>query len=245
MGKKLFVGGISWETTKESLKSYFEGFGEIVDCTLKTDPATGRSRGFGFVEFAEESSSKQVLSHESHYLDGRNIHPKPATGPEPILKVFVGGLDPEVPEETIREHFEQFGRVEEINLPFDKMKNQRRAFCFVKFESEDIVDKAIAQPKQVLGSQEVDVKKAMPKSNQQGRGAYFAGYGGGQGGSWEQGGSRGRGRGYGGRSYYGNEGGYGNYSEHADAGYGGYGGYSNGGGWGGQGSYSRNYQYHS
>lgn len=46
---KLFVGGLAWETQKETMKKYFEQFGDILEAVVITDKATGRSKGYGFV----------------------------------------------------------------------------------------------------------------------------------------------------------------------------------------------------
>jgi len=239
--RKIFVGGLSWETTVKDMKEYFGKFGEISDATLKTDPTTGRSRGFGFILYAEAGSVSKVLEEKAHLLHGRNIDPKRAKargGREPILKVFVGGLDPSVPESDIKEHFEQYGKVTDIDLPYDKSKNQRRAFCFVTFESEAIVDECCKSSKQTIGAKQVDIKKATPKNDQ------FGGFGGrgGRGGF-----GRGRGRGRGGYNDWGNGGGYGGYGGYGggydyNQGYGGYGGgYDYSQGYGGGYDYSQGY----
>ncbi|MRB67712.1 hypothetical protein GH825_30590, partial [Bacillus thuringiensis] len=81
---------------------------------------------------------------------------------------------PEVPESDIREYFGRFGKIEEIDLPFDKVKNQRRAFCFITFETEEIVNRVCEEQKQKIGGKTVDVKKATPKS-EQGFGGGFGG----------------------------------------------------------------------
>lgn len=46
---KIFVGGLAWETRKDSLQSYFEQFGEILEAVVISDRRTGRSKGYGFV----------------------------------------------------------------------------------------------------------------------------------------------------------------------------------------------------
>lgn len=46
---KVFVGGLAWETQKDTMKKYFEQFGEILEAVVITDKATGRSKGYGFV----------------------------------------------------------------------------------------------------------------------------------------------------------------------------------------------------
>jgi RNA recognition motif-containing protein len=47
--RKLFVGGLSWETTQDSLQRYFSRYGEVIDCVVMKNNETGRSRGFGFM----------------------------------------------------------------------------------------------------------------------------------------------------------------------------------------------------
>jgi RNA recognition motif-containing protein len=235
---KIFVGGLSWNTSVKDLREYFEQFGGIIDCTIKMDQETGRSRGFGFVQFSDAESIDKVFSQSTHTLDGRNIDPKKAQargGREPITKIFVGGLDPNTSEDDIRNHFEQYGKIEKMDMPYDKIKNQRRAFCFVTFEAEDACDQAAQLNKHNVGGKEVDVKKAMPKNDQGGRGG-GRGFGGGRGR-----GGRGRGGGgYGGGGYgqgaYGNGGAY-DYNSGYGAGYDYYGqGYGNQG-WGGNQGY--------
>ena len=46
---KIFVGGLAWETQKDTMRRYFEQFGEIVEAVVITDKNTGRSKGYGFV----------------------------------------------------------------------------------------------------------------------------------------------------------------------------------------------------
>ena len=62
--RKLFLGGLSWETKEPQLKEYFEKFGEIESINLKLDPVTGRSRCFAFLVFKESSSLEQVRIRE-------------------------------------------------------------------------------------------------------------------------------------------------------------------------------------
>ncbi|MDQ5955434.1 MAG: hypothetical protein QG621_437, partial [Patescibacteria group bacterium] len=56
MVQKLFVGGIPWKTTKEELQDAFSKAGEVVSASIVTDRETRESRGFGFVEMADEAA---------------------------------------------------------------------------------------------------------------------------------------------------------------------------------------------
>jgi hypothetical protein len=74
MSKKLFVGGLSWDTTDSSLNQAFESFGEVTEAKVITDRESGRSRGFGFVTFVEASSATNAQAEmDGTTLDGRAI----------------------------------------------------------------------------------------------------------------------------------------------------------------------------
>ena len=69
---KLFIGGISWETTEEKLKEYFENYGDVVQIVVMRDKTTGRPRAFGFVVFANPSILDRVLQ-DKHTIDARTV----------------------------------------------------------------------------------------------------------------------------------------------------------------------------
>lgn len=74
-GRKLFVGGIAWATTDAGLKTAFEAFGAVEDAKIITDRETGRSRGFGFVTFADPKAAEMAIKEmDNTELDGRTIN---------------------------------------------------------------------------------------------------------------------------------------------------------------------------
>ncbi|KAL5232875.1 hypothetical protein ACI65C_000285, partial [Semiaphis heraclei] len=116
-----------------SLREYFSKFGEITEVMVMKDPTTRRSRGFGFVTFADPSSVDKVLAQGSHELDGKKIDPKVAfprrAHPKMVTrtkKIFVGGLSAPTTLEDVKNYFEQFGPIEDAMLMFDKQTNRHR-----------------------------------------------------------------------------------------------------------------------
>jgi cold-inducible RNA-binding protein len=61
MGKKLYVGSISFNATEEALGELFSGIGEVESVKIITDADTGRSKGFGFVEMSSEGDAKKAI----------------------------------------------------------------------------------------------------------------------------------------------------------------------------------------
>jgi len=79
MPMRLFVGGLSWDTTDEELRKAFEAHGEVVEAVVIKDRGTGRSRGFGFVTYADANEGKVATRElDGSELDGRNIKVGPA-----------------------------------------------------------------------------------------------------------------------------------------------------------------------
>ena len=72
--KKLFVGNIPYNATEDTLRELFSSHGDVVSAIIITDRETGRSRGFGFVEFSsEDDADSAVNSLNSHDMGGRKL----------------------------------------------------------------------------------------------------------------------------------------------------------------------------
>ncbi|HEC65673.1 MAG TPA: RNA-binding protein [bacterium] len=74
MNNKLFVGGISWDTTEEGLKEFFSQAGTVEEAKIILDRNTGRSKGFGFITMSSEEEAKKAISElDGKELDGRAL----------------------------------------------------------------------------------------------------------------------------------------------------------------------------
>ena len=76
--RKLFVGQLSSDISKEDLQKYFSKFGSIEDVTIKYDVPGGRARGFAFILFDQKESIQKVLDVQLHTINQCQIDPKPA-----------------------------------------------------------------------------------------------------------------------------------------------------------------------
>ncbi len=71
---KIYVGNLSWGIDTDKLKQAFEEFGTVTDAIVVTDRQTGRSRGFGFVEFDNsDDAQKAIDAMNGKELDGREL----------------------------------------------------------------------------------------------------------------------------------------------------------------------------
>lgn len=253
---KLFIGGISWETTEENLRGYFEKYGEVLQTVIMRDKLTGKPRGFGFVVFADPSILDRVLE-DTHTIDGRTVEAKRALSREQqttgrsenpnsgrggstintrTKKIFVGGLPASLSEDEFRQYFQTYGNVVDVVVMYDQNTQRPRGFGFISFDEEEAVDRVLHKTFHDLQGKQVEVKRALPKDGNSSSGAGGARFGS-SGGSYQ---SYGAGPGNGVGSYdnsasrYGQQqtAGGGGYPSYGSGGYGSqpsYGGYGYGG----------------
>lgn len=253
--RKLFIGGLNYKSTEESLKSHFEQWGEIVDCVVMRDPHTRKSRGFGFITYKRAHMVDDAQAARPHKIDGREVEPKRAVPREDsgkpeaqvtVNKLYVSGIKEDLGEEDLREYFGPYGNIVSVNVVTDKNTGKKRGFAFVEFDDYDPVDKIVLQRHNYKG-RKLEVKKALSREEmgnlkmKKEMGGFGRGRGGGSGGGrgeWRTADEfdRGYSGGYGGGGGFGDSygSGYGNgggsWESYGDS-YGSGGG--GGGGWGG------------
>ncbi|GFS18943.1 heterogeneous nuclear ribonucleoprotein A1 [Elysia marginata] len=180
--RKLFIGGLSFESSEAGLRSYFEKWGDISDCVVMRDPQSKRSRGFGFITFKETDSVDEVQANRPHKVDDREVETKramPRDDPNinnqlTVEKMFVGGLKEDTTEEMIRNTFSEFGEIKNIELITDKNTGKTKGFCFVTFDDYDPVDKLVLKRRILLNTRKVELKKAFARGEMDPRGRMAA-----------------------------------------------------------------------
>ncbi|MDQ1329383.1 MAG: hypothetical protein QG641_2673 [Candidatus Poribacteria bacterium] len=82
MGKKLYVGNLSYSMTDQMLQDTFSVYGEVTSATVIMDRDSGRSKGFGFVEFAQDADAQKALGEmNGKEIDGRALNVDEAKPP--------------------------------------------------------------------------------------------------------------------------------------------------------------------
>ncbi|QKX57521.1 uncharacterized protein TRUGW13939_04635 [Talaromyces rugulosus] len=217
----LFAGNLSWNVDEDWLRREFEEFGELAGVRIMTERETGRSRGFGYVEYVEASSAKAAYeAKKDSEIDGRTINldyakPRDATqqsaprdkaqtrarsygdqtSPESST-LFIGNLSFNTNEDVVRETFQEQGTILGIRLPTDAESGRPKGFGYIEFSSVDEARQAMTDLNGAdVGGRAIRLDYSTPRpqgdGNRGGRGGF-----GGRGG--DRGGRGGRGRGGGG-----------------------------------------------
>jgi len=184
---KIFVGGLGPDVTEDDLKAHFGPYGPLADMVVMRDKITRNCRGFGFVTFEDRNIAERVVK-EKHEIKGKLVEAKlavPRAGEaantggsseggggsnvrdangQPICKVFVGGLSPQVQETDLRTYFAGFGTVTEANVMIDHATQNSRGYGFVTFDSSSPVDEIMRnRENHSIKGKEVEIKRAFPR----------------------------------------------------------------------------------
>jgi len=168
--KKIFIGGVPRTVADDEYREYFGSFGELDDCILMRD-SEGICRGFGFVTYREQSSYDKVMEAQLQ-LRGRPLEQKKAVprkdgegpGGTGQVKVFIGGLPPEVNKALLDEHFGNFGEIIDSVVMMDPQTRNSRGFGFVTFRDPSSVDELMKTPRFELCGKMVQCKRAQPQT---------------------------------------------------------------------------------
>eukprot|EP00656_Telonema_subtile_P004397 TRINITY_DN11_c0_g1_i3.p1 TRINITY_DN11_c0_g1~~TRINITY_DN11_c0_g1_i3.p1 ORF type:complete len:362 (-),score=55.83 TRINITY_DN11_c0_g1_i3:268-1353(-) len=175
MSGKLFIGGLSWETTEESLRAVYEQFGELSDIQIICERHTGKPRGFGFVTYTDPEDAAKACQAK-HVVDGRKVDtkfsvPRERFGPgvhDPATqqaatcrKIFLGGLPASSTEQSLEAYFAKFGEVQEILIMKDRNTGVARGFGFCTFVNPDSAAAALQESKtHQIDDKRVEIKPA-------------------------------------------------------------------------------------
>ncbi len=132
----VYVGGLSWNIDNDWLRSEFEKCGEVVDARVMLNRENGKSRGFGYVEFADlESSAKACAEMNGAEIDGRWLKVNYAVKRDqtasrakafndkqspPAETLWIGSLSFDITEDQVYEAFGEHGDVQRVSLPTDR-----------------------------------------------------------------------------------------------------------------------------
>lgn len=184
-GMKLYVGNISFDTSAETLKSFFGEYGAVTDVYIPFDQSRGVSRGYAFVTMSKEDAEKAIEGANGIELDGRTIavneslprgqkatrERKPFQKREEVgTKLYVGNISFETAEEDLKYLFEEFGEVIDCYMPKDRETGRARGFAFVTMDNDAAMRAADETDGCEMDGRILRVNEAQPKEKLSGGG---------------------------------------------------------------------------
>uniref|UniRef100_F1L1W8 TAR DNA-binding protein 43 n=2 Tax=Ascaris TaxID=6251 RepID=F1L1W8_ASCSU len=165
----LIVLGISYKATEETVKAYFETFGEVLMFDLKRD-AAGNSKGFGFVRMKDYDAQLRVLAKCHHEIDGRRCEVKiPLSKGEVsqplITRVFLGRVPESMTADDLRSFFnEEAAKYDpEATVTDVYIPRPFRSFAFINISSADVATRIISKGDYVIKGSSIAVCAAAPR----------------------------------------------------------------------------------
>ncbi|KAL5555918.1 hypothetical protein UlMin_038154 [Ulmus minor] len=173
--RKIFVHGLNYATTREDLIEVFEKFGEVDDCKLVVDKNTGKTKGYGFVQFKSRRAAIKALKEPKKKISNRvascqlaSVGPVPAPVNQnqesmPARKIYVTNVPADTDGEKLRDFFSTFGEIEMGPLGFDSETGKSRGFALFVFRTQEGFKKALLEPSKMFEGSQLYCQKATDK----------------------------------------------------------------------------------
>ena len=168
--RKLFVRGLGFDTTNDTLREAFVVHGEVVEGIVIINKLTGKSRGFGFVTFRDLHGALSALTQPTRVIDGRFTtcqlaaagSQQLAAQPEDVAsrKIYVGNVPASSTFENLKSLFSQFGEIEDGPIGFDKVTQKSRGYGLILYKSEESAKRALESTGLKIDGQDLFCKLA-------------------------------------------------------------------------------------
>jgi len=183
---KVYVGNLDYASNEDRLRKEFSQFGKVADVFLPVVKGSGRPRGFGFITFSSlKSANKAVSKMDQTQLNGRTIVVNISKPREPgdrkrgdkgdvnsankaDVKMYVGNLAFDTPEEEVRKLFETHGTVVDCFLPTDRATGKVRGFAFVTMSASEAEEACTKLNGYEMDGRELRVNVAQPMGKSKG-----------------------------------------------------------------------------
>ena len=171
---KLYVGNLSFDTTKEEVAEYFGQFGSVREVYIPMDNESGLPKGFGFVQVDGTDSERAINGANGQYLNGRRLDvslslPRGQRAPrrkkveQDSVKLYVGNLSFSSTVESILSIFLEYGEVTDCYMPVERETGSSRGFAFVTMGPDDAMRAADEMDGYELDGRVLRVNEALPK----------------------------------------------------------------------------------
>ncbi|CAH9068913.1 unnamed protein product [Cuscuta epithymum] len=169
--RKIFIHGLSWDSTAETLRAAFSTYGEIEECRLITDKVTGKAKGYAFVLYKTRSSAKKALKQPQKKIGSRTISCQLAAlgsvagSDVGSRKIYVGNVGPNITAENLRSFFSRYGEIEEGPSGFDPMTHKPRGFAIFVYKTAEGAKKVLEEPIKFFEGCQLNCKKFVEYPN--------------------------------------------------------------------------------
>ncbi|XP_073054093.1 UBP1-associated protein 2B-like [Primulina eburnea] len=179
--RKIFVHGLGWDATSETITSVFGKYGDIEDSRVVIDKNSGKAKGYGFILFRHRHGARRALKQPQKLIGSRMTSCQlasagPVPAPPPIAgstvsgapvneytqkKIYVSNVSAEIDVNKLVEFFSKFGEIEEGPLGLDKQTGKPRGFCLFVYKSTESAKKALEEPHKKFEGQILHCQKAI------------------------------------------------------------------------------------